>query len=176
MDSELITLNEVQNNLSTVHLYFNKEMHSWIAYGYSAYSLRLLVRARNISSIRGFSTTKQMPYVVVNKDVLERLCDSFSVSKGENEEHYVVRTKEEFDPNDYKRWENKLKEELEANGGFDTQTHVSHLVPKDKYIKDGMTSIERNVKRIVDMFAAMIALIIFSPLFLICFILVRREV
>lgn len=175
MNSELITFNETQNNLSTVHLYFNEEMHSWIAYGYSAYSLRLLIKAKNIASIRGFSTTKQMPYTVVNKDVLKRLCDNLPVSKGENDEHYVVRTKEDFDPNDYKRWVNKLREELDANGGFDTQTHISHLVPKDKFIKDGMTSIERNIKRLVDMCASLIALIVFSPLFLICFILVRRE-
>ncbi|MBQ1202052.1 MAG: sugar transferase [Alistipes sp.] len=61
------------------------------------------------------------------------------------------------------------------NGGFDTQTHISHLVPKDEFIKDGMSSFARNSKRIFDMFASFIALIVFSPLFLLCWILVRRE-
>lgn len=175
MNTDLIVKNEQGNNRSTVHLYFNEEMHSWIAYGYSAYALRLLIKSRGIDSIRGFSTTKQMPYTVVNKDVLKRLCDSYTVTKGENSEHYIISLDTEFDPNDYKRWVNKLKEELEANGGFDTQTHISHLVPKDKFIKDGMSSFSRNSKRMFDMFASFIALIVFSPLFLICAILVRRE-
>lgn len=175
MNTDLIVKNEQGNNRSTVHLYFNEEMHSWIAYGFSAYALRLLIKSRGIDSIRGFSTTKQMPYTVVNKDVLKRLCDSYTVTKGENSEHYIISLDTEFDPNDYKRWVNKLKEELEANGGFDTQTHISHLVPKDKFIKDGMSSFSRNSKRMFDMFASFIALIVFSPLFLICAILVRRE-
>lgn len=175
MNSALIISNETLNNRSTIHLYFNEEMHSWIAYGYSAYSLRLVIKKLFIDSIRGFSTTMQMPYTVVNKDVLKRLCTTCVVAKGTNNEHYIVTSDNEFDPNDYTRWVNKLKEELANNGGFDTQTHISHLVPKDRFIKDGMNSIERNTKRILDMLASLIAMIVFSPLFLICFILVRRE-
>lgn len=44
-----------------------------------------------------------------------------------------------------------------------------------RYIADGMNEIERNVKRIGDFFIALICLILFSPLFLICYILVKRE-
>lgn len=174
MNSELITFNETQNDYSTIHLYFNEEMHSWIAYGYSAYSLRLIIKRKFIDSIRGFSTTMQMPYTVVNKDVLKKLCEDIPVTKVEDE-YYVVNDLEEFDPNDYKRWVNKLREELAANGGFNTQTHISHLVPKDKFIKDGMSSFSRNSKRLFDMLASFIALLVFSPLFLVCWILVRRE-
>lgn len=43
------------------------------------------------------------------------------------------------------------------------------------YIYDGMTSFERKVKRGVDLFFSTIALIIFSPLMLICYIAVKRE-
>lgn len=175
MNSDLIISNEQTNNLSTVHLYFNEEMHSWIAYGYSAYALRLLIKSRGIDSIRGFSTTKQMPYTVVNKDVLKRLCESYSVAKGDNSEHYIISIDTEFDPNDYTRWNYKLKEELDKNGGFNTQTHISHLVPKDKFIKDGMNGLARNSKRMFDMIVSLIMMIIFSPLFLICSILVRKE-
>lgn len=175
MNTELIKSNEEQNNYSTVHLYFNEEMHSWIAYGYSAYSLRLVKKKHFIDSIRGFSTTKQMPYTVVNKDILNKLSKLYNISKGEGKEHYILSLNESFDPNDYKRWIFKLKEELAANGGFNTQTHISHLVPKDKFIKDGMSGFARNSKRMFDMFASLIVLIIFSPLILICAILVHRE-
>ena len=43
------------------------------------------------------------------------------------------------------------------------------------YVFDGMTEVERNVKRIVDFVIAFICLIIFSPLFLYCYIAIKRE-
>ena len=43
------------------------------------------------------------------------------------------------------------------------------------YIFDGMTEVERNVKRIVDFVIAFLCLIIFSPLFLYCYIAIKRE-
>ena len=45
----------------------------------------------------------------------------------------------------------------------------------DHFISDGMNAFERNVKRIGDCLLALGALIIFSPLFLICYIAVKRE-
>ncbi len=44
-----------------------------------------------------------------------------------------------------------------------------------RYIVDGMGEIERNLKRIIDFIASGICLIVFSPLFLICYIAVKRE-
>ena len=46
---------------------------------------------------------------------------------------------------------------------------------KTQYIADGMSSFERNVKRVIDMLVAAVCLIIFSPLFLVCYILVKHE-
>jgi lipopolysaccharide/colanic/teichoic acid biosynthesis glycosyltransferase len=43
------------------------------------------------------------------------------------------------------------------------------------YVVDGMNEFERNAKRIIDLFVAIICLIVFSPLFLICYIAVKRE-
>ena len=71
MDVKIIKQNEQSNNCSTIHLYYNNEMHSWIAYGHSAYTLRLLVKSHHIDSIRGFSTTMQMPYTAINKGALK---------------------------------------------------------------------------------------------------------
>ena len=44
-----------------------------------------------------------------------------------------------------------------------------------RYIVDGMGEIQRNLKRIIDFIASGICLIVFSPLFLICYIAVKRE-
>lgn len=44
-----------------------------------------------------------------------------------------------------------------------------------RFIADGMNEVERNIKRIGDFLIALFCLIVFSPLFLICYILVKRE-
>lgn len=44
-----------------------------------------------------------------------------------------------------------------------------------RFIPDGMNAFERNTKRIGDCLMALVALILFSPLFLICYIAVKRE-
>ena len=48
-------------------------------------------------------------------------------------------------------------------------------VSNPRYIYDGMNEVERNVKRISDFLLAMICLILFSPLFLACYIWVKKE-
>ena len=45
----------------------------------------------------------------------------------------------------------------------------------DHFIPDGMNGFERNTKRIIDCLVALVALIVFSPLFLACYIAVKRE-
>ncbi len=44
-----------------------------------------------------------------------------------------------------------------------------------RYIVDGMGEIQRNLKRLIDFFASAVSLVVFSPLFLICYIAVKRE-
>ena len=44
-----------------------------------------------------------------------------------------------------------------------------------RFIPDGMNEVERVTKRIVDFLVALASIIVFSPLFLICYILVKRE-
>lgn len=43
------------------------------------------------------------------------------------------------------------------------------------YVYDGMTAFEREVKRWFDFFAALFCLILFSPLFLLCYIAIKRD-
>lgn len=46
---------------------------------------------------------------------------------------------------------------------------------EDTYVYDGMNEVERNVKRIFDFIVAFVALIVFSPLFIICYFAVKHE-
>lgn len=54
---------------------------------------------------------------------------------------------------------------------------IAKEVDKDTktFISDGMNSFERNTKRILDLCIAFVSLVVFSPLFLVCWILVKRE-
>ena len=45
----------------------------------------------------------------------------------------------------------------------------------ERFIPDGINGFERNVKRIVDCMIAVILMILFSPLFLICYLAVKSE-
>ena len=72
-------------------------------------------------------------------------------------------------------WVNKLKDGISNNDEIIVTTHVSKYVPKDSFIPDGMSAFARNVKRIGDFILSLIALVVFSPLFLICYIAIRRE-
>ena len=48
-------------------------------------------------------------------------------------------------------------------------------IKNPRFIPDGMNELERNIKRTADFLIATIALIVFSPLFLLCYCLVKRE-
>ena len=56
-----------------------------------------------------------------------------------------------------------------------TQNLAEEAASKEEFIEDGMSTFERTVKRAVDCVLAFFLLIVFSPLFLICFIAVKLE-
>lgn len=46
---------------------------------------------------------------------------------------------------------------------------------EDTFIFDGMNEVERNVKRVFDFLVAFVALVVFSPLFIVCYFSVKHE-
>ena len=44
-----------------------------------------------------------------------------------------------------------------------------------RFISDGMNELERNTKRLIDLFVSAVCLVIFSPLMLACYFAVKRE-
>ena len=46
---------------------------------------------------------------------------------------------------------------------------------EDIYVYDGMNEVERNVKRVFDFLVAFVALVVFSPLFIVCYFAVKHE-
>ncbi|MBQ7181484.1 MAG: sugar transferase [Bacteroidaceae bacterium] len=53
--------------------------------------------------------------------------------------------------------------------------HLNTDRSNPRFIGDGMNELERNTKRLIDLFASLVSMIVFSPLFLICYIAIKRE-
>ena len=64
---------------------------------------------------------------------------------------------------------------IEETSQIPSYSKMNSDVNNPRFIADGMNEFERNIKRIGDFLLSGISLIIFSPLFVICYILVRRE-
>lgn len=171
---DIITVNECRNDTGTVHLYYNKTLDVWVAYGYSAYALRLCIKSRGKNCLRSYSAEMAMPMTFVDNLTVNDLRKF--VEEGEVQEAYIkfINLKP-FSTDDYERWTRKLRQESTIDADMNTDTPVSAKVSKNEFIKDGMTGMERNIKRIGDFLMSTVALAVFSPLIVVCWAAVRLE-
>lgn len=175
MDKNFINSIEQSNDFRTIHAFYNVISYSWIAYGYSAYSLRIVVKASHKDCFRGYSSEYELPYTVVDDKVLKRV---FAESEEFNtifDNKVVLCNLKSFDMREYDKWVARLKDEQENSSKFNISTPVTHLVPKDKFIKDGMSSFSRNSKRLFDFFVSFILIILTSPIFLLVYFLIKFD-
>ena len=68
---------------------------------------------------------------------------------------------------------NRVQQNKSTNIPFEIE--LNDNVADERFIADGMTEFERNVKRAGDFLLAIFGLIVFSPLFAVCYFLVKRE-
>jgi len=174
MNIDIITLNECGNDGSRIHLYPAKDIAIWTAYGYSAYALHRFAKINGYGSLTGFSETMQMPWTSVGKELVEFLTREKAPSAAPAS-YYSIRMTDKVDMDNYAGWTNKLKHRVEEKIGIGAGTPISAQVSQDKFIPDGMSAFARNVKRIGDCLLALLALVLFSPLFLACCIAIKWE-
>ena len=175
MNDETIIRNEELDGGSRVHIYLNPRTSAWTAYGKSAYALRIHIKACGYDSLRGYSRDLQLPCTIVGDDTVKKILMSENITAEQHDEHIVLLLSDAVDFGEYEHWNEKLMQEDADKHPIAVYTPISDKVPKDKFIRDGMSSISRNIKRLLDFFLSMIAMIVFSPLFLICYIAVKRE-
>ncbi len=65
ISDELITLNEIKNDGSMIHVYYDSTLGVWAAYGFSAFAAMTLCKANDIACMESYSATLQMPSVVM---------------------------------------------------------------------------------------------------------------
>ena len=175
LDLEQIKQNEYKNDGSHIHLYYNSQVDLWMAYGYSAYQLRLYVKDRQYDNLRGYSQDMGMACTVIGNNIQKVLRENLKILNEVNDCSLELQIDVPFDMPDYTEWIGRLAQDEALKSSMNIKTLVSDYVPKDCFIPDSMSAWSRNSKRIFDCIAAFIALIVFSPLFLICYILIRKE-
>lgn len=104
MNKDLITLNEVQNDGKTIHLYFNTEVGLYVAYGFSAFFSSHIVNV-----ITAFSEDLQMPVALMRKQDVEELRMGTVKHEHDYHEYYRLELKKELPLDDYSRWANSTK-------------------------------------------------------------------
>lgn len=175
MDYSVIFNNENHNDGSFAHCYFNTRYGTWLAYGKSAYALRLLVKSAGDDNLRSYSKELDMPCSMVGDDTIKRLKKITEVYNEAENIYICLQLESVINLDNYNNWKERLKDERDKRKEMWVDTPVSKYIPRGEYIADGMSGFARNSKRLMDMFVAFIALIIFSPLFLITYICVKRE-
>ena len=173
--NDIIKERENGNDGRLIHLYFSASTSVWIAYGASAYALRLYIKEHEYDGLRGYTRDLQLPCTIVGDDTIKRIRLSEAVVEEHEGEYMVLSQPFAVDMAEYSRWTDKLREDDADKMPLTVMTPLSHKLPKDKFISDGMSAFSRNVKRFSDLIMSAVALVVFSPLFLICYIAVRRE-
>lgn len=170
-----IKKNEYKNDGTQVHLYYNPHIDMWAAYGRSAYSLRLYAKNRGYDSLRTFSSEFGMPCTVITNGVMKTIRQTIHIIHEVPKSSMHFQRITPFPSEDYINWTAKLNHDEDLKTGLNIKTRVSEYVPRDRFIPDSMSSFSRNVKRLGDCILSFFALIVFSPLFLICYILIKME-
>lgn len=175
MGTNNIISNECANNGNQIHLHYVEQIGMWCAYGYSAYGLRLFDKSNGYNSLRGYSKILQMPCTITSNESIVPLLKTAAEISSQTETYISLRMQDIINLDAYTKWVHKLKGGISNDDEIIVTTPVSQYVPKDRFIPDGMSAFARNIKRVNDFFLSLIALILFSPLFLICYIAIRRE-
>lgn len=175
MRDEIITLNECKNDASFIYLYLDDKLNIWCAFGFSAYSLRLFGKANGYITMRSYSNQLQMPWTLIENKAIVSLLQNANSIEEQTDDYICIRMEDKIDTTAYSKWTNKLRGGETNDDDIIVSTPVSKFVPKDTFIPDGMSSFSRYVKRTADFILSSIALIIFSPLFLFCYVAVRKE-
>ena len=142
----MVTLNECKNDGTFLHLYFDKPMNVWAAYGLSAYRLRLFGKSNGCNNLREFSKELQMPCTIVGEDAIPCLLQHATVLQQMDDSYLQIRMQDAVDMSAYMKWINKLKGQLpNQDDDIIVVTPISKYVPKDRFIPDGMSSFSHQV-------------------------------
>ncbi len=98
MNTDIITINECNNDGKTIHVYYQPISGAWFAYGFSAFLLKNLCQYRDIQALESYSKEMQMPWNVVSKYPFDNHC--------------IINIEKQAVMNDYTSWAKSLRNKL----------------------------------------------------------------
>ena len=146
MDLNLVKNNEILNKGLNIYLYFNGVSGHWVAYGMSAYALRIYVKTNGYDSLRSYSEELNMPCTIVSRKTVNTMRNHLKMIDEKENVMVVFEVKgEKFEYEKYLMWTEKLQKDNElGEHTISVTTLVSDKVPKGVFIPDGMSAFSRN--------------------------------
>lgn len=175
MEKNAVIEKECRNDGCQIHLYYNRHIGAWCAYGYSAYGLRLFGKSNGFMNMRSFSEEMQLPCTVTESRTLPALLNYAREIKDQTETGVTLVMPDAFSIEAYNKWERKLRGSDSGDDDGIAIEGIKEAVEKNVFIPDNMSAFERNTKRIVDCILAGVALVIFSPVWAVCTVAIKRE-
>ena len=145
-----------------------------MAYGKSAYALRRMVKQAGYDNLRSYSWDLDTACTMVGNLTLTELCQSHTTLEREAE-YICIESQTEFDTKGYESWVTRLREEREQKRSMWVDTPVGNRLTRSQFIADAMSPAGRHLKRLFDIVGAAMCLIVFWPLIVVTYILVRAE-
>lgn len=102
MNPEVITLKEVMNDGSQIHLYLNGATGTYAAYGFSAFNLCKVAGQKSVETVAAYSSEMAMPVVQISAKGLAKLT-------GQSGEAVSLKTDLDLDRAEYRNWVQGLR-------------------------------------------------------------------
>jgi lipopolysaccharide/colanic/teichoic acid biosynthesis glycosyltransferase len=165
---------EQNNSGQTIHCHYLSNQGTWVAYGKSAYGLQDMVSRAGCPTIDKYSIEADMACVMVGHKTLTLICAK-ETRESHEPHHLCIDYTSDFSDEEYNSWVDRVRKSSAKKNNRWVQTLVSDEIAEQGVIKDGMSAFERTSKRALDFIFALVAIIIFAPLFVITYIAVRCE-
>ena len=107
MDFELIIQREKENDGSSVHLYYNKDLGLYLGFGLSAYYTTMV-----LDPMASYSDTMEMPVVILKKNDILRLRQSMKIVEHRPHAYYLLQTKNKIGNRWFNTWTEALKQHI----------------------------------------------------------------
>ncbi len=106
MNKDLVTINEVVNDGSSIFFYQEETSGVWVTYGYSAY---LLSQMSEIKTLSSFSELMQMPCLCISNADFRGIVKNNMSTIECRDGYYYLPTSTKVDKELYREWINSLK-------------------------------------------------------------------
>ena len=97
MDLNLVVKNEASNKGLHIFLYLSDISGQWIAYGLSAYALRLYVKAQGYDSLRAYTAELNLPCTVVSYKTVKSLRHELKIIDEQGDDMVAFEVTEGFE-------------------------------------------------------------------------------